>query len=125
MAINEVASTKPSGDWYDVRKKRAAFQRFLKYLRNNKSEIQACIDDDGHARDVFRREGKIDIPEDVKVVLLSEGDSTRGGDIGGSAVIEVPPDSIDPESNEALDFFQCTYKIWSKTSPCPQDSGPK
>src|ERR1043166_4250512 len=114
MSTNQASTEKSSDDWKDVTKKREAYRRFIKYLKQHKEEIAECINNHNHAREIFEREGKIDIPDNVKIVLLPEGDSTTGGKLSGSGVIEVLPDNVDPDSDKALEFFQCTYKIWTK-----------
>ena len=100
--------------WTNPDDKRAACIAVLKKIANDKNLAAKCLESDVFARKVFRDIGKIDVPEDAKVVFLPEGDVDRAKREGaGSLVIEVPPRKNGRKLNgHAMEYVRCTYTVW-------------
>jgi len=96
-----LANTKAA--WSDMSTKRQVFLDIM----NNIAAHPAQYFDNDKARQEFAR--KMDIPKDVRIIVVPDGDSTMKG--GGSVVIEAPEQGATLDDNQKLDRFLCTYPI--------------
>ena len=100
--------------WTNPDDKKAACTAVLKKIMSDRAFGEKCLKSDEFAREAFRTIGKINVPNDAKVVFLPEGDvdkSKRDG--SGSLVIELPPANGNGHSNgRTMEYVRCTYTIW-------------
>jgi hypothetical protein len=101
-------------NWTNPDDKKAACIAVLNKIANDKEFGVKCLKSDEFARQAFRTIGKIDVPEDAKVVFLPEGDvdnSKRAGT--GSLVLEIPPSGNGKKLNgHTMEYVRCTYIVW-------------
>jgi hypothetical protein len=100
--------------WTNPDDKKAACIAVLNKITDDKAFGVRCLQSDAFAREAFRKIGKIDIPEDAKVVFLPEGDLDRAKrDGAGSLVIELPPsESSEPLNGHTMEYVRCSYSLW-------------
>lgn len=103
----------PQRKWNNLDDRRAAYVAVLTKILSDDEFRRSCLVSDEYARQAFIEIGGIDVPCDVKIVFVPEGDRDNAvNNQSGSAVIEIPPAGTDPASKEAATYFRCTYVLW-------------
>jgi len=104
-------------DWTTNDGKREIVKAVIQHLRDNPKDVPRILDY-GLARGIVAKVGDTVIPDDVRVFCLPLGDGLKGGDgstqqegLGGSLILEIPPEDLDIESKEIL-LYACTYSPW-------------
>lgn len=104
-------------DWTTNDGKREIVKAVFQHLRDNPKDVPRILDF-GLARGIVAKVGDTEIPDDVRVFCLPLGDRLKDGDgspqqkgLGGSLILEIPPEHLDIESKEILDYA-CTYSPW-------------
>jgi hypothetical protein len=98
--------------WNNPDDKKAAYLAVLKKIMTDKRFAAKCLESDAFAHKAFRTIGEIDVPKDVKVVFLPEGDLDNAKRDGtGSVVIEMPPTNGD-SNGHSMEYVRCTYVWW-------------
>lgn len=99
--------------WTNLDDKKAAYVAVVTRVLADDQFRRNCLASDEFARQAFVEVGGIDVPGDVKISFLPEGDLVNAQvNNSGSAVIEVPPAGTDPGSDAGLRFFRCSYAHW-------------
>lgn len=99
--------------WNNADDKKAACIAVLNKIATDKTLATKCLKSDDFARETFRRVGKIEVPEDAKVVFLPEGDLDKAKRDGtGSLVLEIPPAADGQPNGHTMEFVRCSYVIW-------------
>ena len=100
--------------WTNPDDKKAACIAVLNKIAADKAFGAKCLKSDAFARRAFREIGKIDVPKDVKVVFLPEGDLDKAKrDGAGSLVIELPPsEDGEPLNGHTMEYVRCSYALW-------------
>jgi hypothetical protein len=100
--------------WTNPDDKKAACIAVLNKIASDRDFGAKCLKSDAFARKAFRDIGKIDVPEDAKVVFVPEGDVDKAKrDGGGSLVIELPPRENGKKVNgHTMEYVRCTYSFW-------------
>jgi len=95
--------------WSDLEKKKEIFETIIGRILDCPELGQKYVHEPNAAREDI---GKlIQVPDNVKIVFLPEGDSDMEG--GGSVVIECPPSNRPKLSlPEKMELFLCTYNPW-------------
>jgi hypothetical protein len=104
-------------DWTTNDGKREIVKAVFKHLRATPEDVPRILDC-GLARGIVAKVGDTQIPDDVQVFCLPLGDRLKDGDgstqqkgLGGSLILEIPPEHLDIESKEIL-LYACTYSPW-------------
>jgi len=99
--------------WNNPDDKKAAYLAVLKKIMADKKFAEKCLKSEHFARNAFRTVGKIEVPEDAKVVFLPEGDLDKAKREGtGSVVIEMPPRKRGGLNRHPMEFVRCSYAWW-------------
>jgi hypothetical protein len=100
--------------WTNPDDKKAACIDVLKQIAGDRELAAKCLKSEAFARQAFQEIGKIDVPDDAKVVFLPEGDVDKAKrDGAGSLVIELPPSRDRGKRNgHTMEYVRCTYNIW-------------
>jgi len=100
--------------WNNPDDKKAAYLAVLTRIMDDEKFAEKCLASDKFARNAFRTIGKIDVPDDAKVVFVPEGDLDKAKRDGtGSVVIEMPPRKKGRVSDQhSMEFVRCTYEFW-------------
>jgi hypothetical protein len=94
--------------WSDIEAKKQAFIKFMDILAKNPK----LVGDDIAAKKAFKAmklDTPIDIPDDVRIIVLPDDESQLEG--GRSMVIEAPPPDSNLNPNQKLERFLCTYPV--------------
>lgn len=104
-------------DWTKIDGKREIVKAVFQHLRDNPNDVPLILDY-GLARGIVAKVGDTEIPNDVRVFCLPLGDRLKDGDgstqqkgLGGSLILEIPPDHLDINGPEIL-RYACTYSPW-------------
>lgn len=104
-------------DWKTNDGKREIVKAVFQHLRDTPGDVPRILDY-GSARELVAKVGKTEIPADVRVFCLPQGDRLKDGDgsmqqkgLGGSLILEIPPGDVDINSKEIL-LYACTYSPW-------------
>jgi hypothetical protein len=98
--------------WDKIPDKRAAYHDVMTRFLGDEAFRRNCLASEGFARQAFLEVGQIDIPADVKIVFLPEGDYAKGA--GSSAIIETPPSGT--PSDDLEKYYRCTYPVWVQST---------
>lgn len=116
-----------NGDWCDLKKKREAILRVIRYIIAHPEAGQQCI---GHGRPPFAGDvqahhlfedpniGNIKIPDDARVIFFASGEDAS--DACSSLIIELPPHPFPSfpafsgqlSDTELLAFVLGNYRYW-------------
>jgi hypothetical protein len=100
------------GRWENLDERRDAFVTVITKVLADSEYRDKCLKDDKFARQAFIDAG-VEVPADVKVVFVKEGDLEDAQlRQGGSAIIEIPPAGTDPQDKGTLQYFRGTYVHW-------------
>ncbi len=98
--------------WTNPDDKKAACTAVLKKIMSDRSFGAKCLNSDEFARKAFETIGQIEVPKNVKVVFLPEGDVDNSKrDNAGSLVLEIPP-ADGQSSGHTMEYVRCTYVQW-------------
>jgi hypothetical protein len=104
--------TKTLTPWTDVEARKNAILTILKKSQTDEDFRLHCLSSPEYVRQAFVDICKIDIPGDVVVCFVPEGDRDNAiNNRSGSMVLEVPPASATTD-DKRIDFVRCTYDIW-------------
>jgi hypothetical protein len=99
--------------WNNPEDKKAACIAVLNKITSDKSFAAKCLKSDEFARQAFCAIGKIEVPEDAKVVFLPEGDLDKAKRDGtGSLVLEIPPAAEGHPNGHSMEYVRCSYTVW-------------
>ncbi|HEX4638163.1 MAG TPA: hypothetical protein VH170_01620 [Chthoniobacterales bacterium] len=99
--------------WNNPDHKKAACIAVLNKISSDETFGAKCLKSEEFAREAFRSVGKIDVPEDAKVVFLPEGDLDKAKrDGAGSLVLEIPPAANGHGNEHAMEYVRCSYVVW-------------
>jgi hypothetical protein len=98
--------------WTNPDDKKAACTAVLKKIVSDRSFGAKCLKSDEFARKAFETIGEIEVPKNVKVVFLPEGDIDNSKrDNAGSLVLEIPP-ANGHSNGHTMEYLRCTYVQW-------------
>jgi len=98
--------------WTNPDDKKAACTAVLKKIISDRSLAAKCLKSDDFARKAFETIGEINVPKDVKLVFLPEGDVDKSKRANaGSLVLEIPPANGEPNGH-VMEYVRCTYVQW-------------
>ncbi|MFZ1219091.1 MAG: hypothetical protein WAO00_07345 [Chthoniobacterales bacterium] len=103
---------KPLTPWTDLPARKDACLTILKRAISDSEFRRQCLSSAEYARQAFIDIGGMDVPGDVKISFVPEGDLENAEqNQSGSLVLEVPPRdaTTDPE---LIDYVRCTYPQW-------------
>jgi hypothetical protein len=101
----------PSKKWDNVDHRKSACIALLKKMLSDDHFRQDCLASVEFLRQAFVELGDIEVPSNVKVMLVPEGDFQDAKQHHrGSQILEVPPKGTPDEKLEA--HILCTYAEW-------------
>ena len=99
--------------WNNPDDKRAACIAVLNKIASDRGFGAKCLKSEQFARQAFRTVGKIEVPDDAKVVFLPEGDLDKAKRDGtGSLVLEIPPRADKHSNGHTMEYVRCSYVLW-------------
>lgn len=99
--------------WNNPDDKKAACTAVLKKIMSDRKFGAKCLQSDEFARKAFRTIGEIEVPNDVKVIFVPEGDLDNAKRDGvGSLVLEIPPAANGHSNGHTMEYVRCTYNFW-------------
>lgn len=97
----------------------AAIRDVLDYIMSHPEVGQRCLENDDYVRRLFRDQGLIEVPAEVKAIFVPSGEEESKE--FGSLVIELPKPGPVPEPNPnpevphpLLGYVLCCYNLWKR-----------
>lgn len=104
---------------WDKPGKTAAIRDVLRYIMSHPEAGQRCLENDGYVRQLFKDQGSIEVPEEVKAIFVPCGEEESKE--FGSLVIELPkpgpvpqPDPNPQVPHPLLGYVLCCYNLWKR-----------
>jgi len=101
-------------DWNPLGKCEA-IKDVMVYILANPHVGQYCLNNDSYVRSLFRTEGRLTMPDEVKAIFVPAGEKLS--EDMGSLIIELPPIGEPPtpipnQPNPLLEYVLCCYALW-------------
>ena len=113
---------KPLADWTDLPARKRAILSFLRDIQKIPEFRCRCLSSPEYIRQVFVDSYGMNVPGDVLLACVPEGDHDNGEfNQSGSMVFEVPPANATTDP-QLIDFVRCTYVQWLTRSEMREDT---
>jgi len=111
--------------WDNIEARKDACVKVLTHILSDNHVKRDGLTSDEYMRQVFLEVGNIEVPGNVKIVLLPEGDFEEAKQHHrGSLILEIPPEGT-TDREKLLAHVLCSYAQWFEGKPYTDWIGPK